>query len=227
MQEVLLFTLYRHLLGNISEVVIVSGINAIMLARLPEWQQGDHGAFFFCGEYFEKMEELRARDRKGPKTFGRRARRATTATFDDVRRDISTVINSAVETTLRQLATWSRIAGHDTRIFFVLQPMARWMHRPLAPQEKVLFDEYDEDRYSEVGDWERLYGDVATPEVADAFAAALRAGCERQGVRFLDLNPLVAGTTAQEEWLFVDRIHYNDTGAVIVAKMMAEALELS
>ncbi len=39
-QKVLLFTLYRHLLGQVSEIVIFSGVNAIMVARFTEWQQG-------------------------------------------------------------------------------------------------------------------------------------------------------------------------------------------
>lgn len=234
-QEVLLFTLYRHLLENISEIVILSGINAIMLARLPEWQQGDHGAFFFCGEYFQKMEELRKGGRKNSKFSLRRAKPAvgivptfdaTIATFDDVRRDIPMVINSAANMTLRQLDVWRRLAGPDTRISFVLQPMARWIRQTPAPQEKLLYDEYDDDRFSELGGWEAVHGDVATTEVSHAFATALREGCEKHGVRFFDLNPVVAEVIAPQDWLFVDRIHYNDTGSDIVARIMAEALEL-
>jgi hypothetical protein len=224
-QEVLLFTLYRHLLGDIDDIVIFSGVNAIVVARLPEWQQGDHGAFFFCGEYFEKMEELREQNRKSSKIFGRRARSATTiATFDDVRRDVPTVISSAAEMTLRQLDIWRRMAGPDTRITYVLQPMSRWMGRTPAPQEKLLFDEND--RVSELGPWDEAYADIATVEFARGFATALRVGCEKQGVRFFDLNPVVAEVTTERDWMFVDRVHYTDTGHDIVARITAEALEL-
>jgi hypothetical protein len=227
-QEALLFALYRHLLGNISEIVIFSGVNAIMMARLPEWQQGDHGAFFFCGEYFEKMGELRERNRKNSKIFGHRPEPAASAsaiaTFDDIRRDIATVISSAAEMTLRQLDIWRRMAGPGARISYVLQPMSRWMRQTSTPQEKLLFEERD--RISGLGVWEELYGDVATTEVAQSFAAALRVGCEKQGVRFFDLNPVVAEVTTQQDWLFVDRVHYNDTGHDIVARVMAGALEL-
>ncbi|MFE0174461.1 SGNH/GDSL hydrolase family protein [Streptomyces sp. NPDC059002] len=228
-QEALLFTLYRHLLGNVSEVVIYSGVNAMMLARLPEWQQGDHGAFFFCGEYFEKMEELREQNRGPAKRFGRRTKSGSgtpaVATFDDVRRDITTVIGSATEMTLRQLDVWRRMAGPETRITYVLQPMSRWMRQTSTPQETVLFEERD--RIYQRGVWEELYGDVATPEVAKSFAAELRAGCEKQGVRFFDLNPVFADATTEDDWLFVDRVHYNDMGHDIAARIMAEELELS
>lgn len=224
-QEVLLLTLYRHLLGDIEEIVILSGINAVMVARLPEWQQGDHGAFFFCGEYFEKMAELRARNRKGAKLFGRRAgAAATVSTLDDVRQDIPTVIGAAAEQTLRQLDIWRRIAGPDTRISYVLQPMARWMHYALAPEERLLFEEND--RMSELGPWEEVFGGIATPEFAQAYATALRGGCEKQGVRFFDLNPVLADTVTERDWIFTDRVHYTDPGHDIVARVLAETLGL-
>jgi len=221
-QEVLLLTLYRHLLGDIEEIVIVSGINAVMVARLPDWQQGDHGAFFFCGEYFEKMDELRGGRKSG--IFGRRAGSSAIATLDDVRRDVPTVIGAAAEMTLRQLDIWRRIAGPDTRISYVLQPMTLWMDRSPAPQEKALFDEND--RMSELGPWEEVYGDIATMEFGQAYAAALRVGCEKQDVRFFDLNPVVAEVATARDWMFVDRVHYTDAGHDIVARTMARALEL-
>ncbi|MCE0446285.1 hypothetical protein LT493_20660 [Streptomyces tricolor] len=39
-QELLLFTLYRHLLPEIEEIVVFSGLNDLTVGRLPEWQQG-------------------------------------------------------------------------------------------------------------------------------------------------------------------------------------------
>jgi hypothetical protein len=220
--------LNRHRLGEIRDIVIVSGLNAVILARLPEWQQGEHGAFFFCGEYFEMIEELKKRSRKKAKPFGLREeasrRPASVATLSDVRRDIRTVIGAAAEMTVRQLEIWQRMAGPGTRVSYVLQPMARWMNRSPSPQEKVLFDEND--RIAELGPWDVAYADIATTEFAEDLASALRAGCERQGVRFVDLNPAVARSTSQQDWLFVDRVHYTDVGHDIVARLMAEALEL-
>jgi hypothetical protein len=223
-QEVLLLALYRHLLDEIDEIVIFSGINAVMVARFPEWQQGDHGAFFFCGEYYEKMKELRERNRKGSRFFSRSGTTPTIATLDDTRHDVPTVISAGVETTQRQLDLWRRIAGPQTRISYVLQPMTRWMPYLLSPQEKVLFEEND--RLSELGPWEDVYADLATIEFGRAYAAALRAGCEKQGVRFFDLNPVVAQVATEQDWMFVDRVHYSDVGHDIVARVTAEVLGL-
>lgn len=225
-QEILLFTLYRHLLPEIDEVVVFSGLNDLTVGRLPEWQQGDHGAFYFCGEYFEAMDELRERNRKSSKIFGRRAERAQTiATHDDVQRDIGKVIDAAADLTLRHLDTWRRVAGPHTRISYVLQPMALWMRDVHAPEEKLLFDEID--RISKLGTWDELYGDISTKEVARAFADVLRTGCEKKGVRFFDLNPIVAEAISEKDWIFVDRAHYTDKGYDVVASVLAEELELS
>nr|WP_306283841.1 hypothetical protein [Streptomyces sp. Termitarium-T10T-6] len=142
-----------------------------------------------------------------------------------MRRDTSTVIESAAELTLRQLDIWRRMAGPDTRISYVLQPMTRWMRYTDAPQERLLFEEND--RMSELGPWEEVYADLATVEFGEAYAASLRAGCEQQGIRFFDLNPVVADVVTGEDWMFVDRVHYNDAGHDVVARVLAETLGLS
>lgn len=225
-QEALLFTLYRHALGEVRDIVIVSGINAVMVARFPEWQQGEHGAFFFCSDYYKQMAQLRERDRGSGKRFGRRSARAqTTATIDDLRSDPATVIDAAAQTTIRSLEIWRRMAGSQTRILYVLQPMSRWMNRTLAAQEEVLFEEND--RNSELGPWEEVYADLATREFGLAYAAALGRGCEQHGVRFLNLNPVLEEANADRKWLFVDRVHYNDSGHDLVARTIAQELEQS
>jgi hypothetical protein len=225
-QELLLFLLYRHRLPEIDEIVVFSGLNDLIVGRLPEWLQGDQGAFWYCGEYFEQMEELRQRNRKASTVFGRReAKRPTIATHDEVRRDIPTVIESAAELTLRRLDVWRLLAGPQTRVSYVLQPMALWMREVHAPQEKLLFDEID--RISTLGTWQNLYGDISTVQVARAFSELLRAGCEKRDVRYFDLNPIVADAITEQDWIFVDRAHYTDYGTDLVAGVMADTLGLS
>lgn len=225
-QELLLFMLYRHLLPEIDEIVIFSGMNDLTVARLPEWQQGDNGAFFFCGEYYEKMAELREANRKAAKGRSwRPSARPSVATHDDVRRDIPTVIDAAADMTLRHLDSWQLLAGPNARISYVLQPMSLWMRDVPAPQEKLLFDEID--RISLLGTWEALYGDISTPEVSLAFSDKVRAGCEKRGIPYYNLNPVVADATTSDDWLFVDRAHYTDKGSHIVAEILADTLKLS
>ncbi|MEV0225215.1 Inducer of phenazine A [Streptomyces sp. NPDC050704] len=228
-QELLLFALYRHLLPEIDEIVVFSGLNDLTVGRLPEWQQGDHGAFWFCGEYFDKMEELRESNRRAAasgKLIGRRTeRRRTISTHDDVRRDVLAVIDAAADLTLRHLDSWRRLAGPAARLTYVLQPMALWMRDRHAPQERLLFDEID--RISKLGTWEALYGDISRKEVARAFSEKLSAGCEKLGIGYVDLNPIVAEAVTERDWIYVDRAHYTDHGYDLVARVLAETLGIS
>lgn len=70
-QELLLFTLYRHLLPPVTEIVLFSGFNNLGLSRLPTWMHGDHGAFFSCVSYFERMEHPAACGGRAPSGIGR------------------------------------------------------------------------------------------------------------------------------------------------------------
>lgn len=222
-QEVLLFMLHRHLLPEVDEVVVFSGLNDLTVARLPEWQQGDHGAFWFCGEFFDAMEDVRIRNRQdGAK---RVKRRRTVSWHNEARRDIPTVIDSAANLTLRHLETWRLLAGPKARITYVLQPMALWVREVPSPQERLLFDEID--RISKFGSWEALYGDISTQEVAAAFSQRLRTGCAERGIRYFDLNPVLAQAVTEKDWIFVDRAHYTDYGSDLVAEITASTLGLN
>jgi lysophospholipase L1-like esterase len=223
-QEVLLFMLYRHLVPEVDEVVVFSGLNDLTVARLPEWQQGDHGAFWFCGEFFDAMEDVRLRNQR--EAGGKRAKRRRTISWhEEARRDIDTVIESAADLTLRHLATWRLLAGPNARVTYVLQPMALWVRDEPAAEERLLFDEID--RISKLGTWEALYGDISRKEVAAQFSARLEAGCAELGVGYHDLNPVLADAITAKDWIFVDRAHYTDHGYDLVAEILADTLKLS
>lgn len=217
-QELLLFTLYRHLLPPVEEIVIYSGFNNLGLSKLPSAVQGDHGAFYLCNDYFEKIGELRKRTKKSGGAF----RRAAAADADPPVPAISDQITHAADLTLRHLDTWRVLAGAlGARLSFVLQPLAPWVRDRPAPQEAVLFRELDE-----LFSFTRMHGDVTAPEVGRRYAAALREGCARQGVTFLDMNPVLADAIAPDDWVFVDRCHCTDAGYDTVARLLAEQLDL-
>jgi hypothetical protein len=223
-QELLLFVLYRHLLPpQIDEIVVFSGLNDLAVARLPADQRGDHGAFFNCGEYFEQMEALRVRHRrqlKEPGGFGRR--RGRTAVDEDVPLlPLGERISLATELTARHLASW-RLLAPGARITFVLQPLATWIRAEPSPEEELLFAELDE----RSNFWE-LYGDIAVEETGRRYAEALRGACEELDVGFLDISSALAETVARRDWLFVDRAHFTDLGADIVARLLAERSGIS
>ncbi|MEU4845315.1 SGNH/GDSL hydrolase family protein [Streptomyces gilvosporeus] len=231
-QELLLFTLYRHLLPEIDEIVIFSGFNDLGLARLPEDRRGDHGAFFNCGDFFSRMGaptsdasadggrpgrgRRRGLFRGGPEAAGPAAPAPAVPGLDEQ-------IATAAGLTLRHLDTWRVLAeALGARLTYVLQPLATWVREAPAPEEIALFEELD--RISHFG---TVYGDIAAMESGRRYAEALRDGCAKRGVRFFDISPVLGEVVTPQDWLFVDRIHFTDEGHDLVAGTLAGLLELS
>jgi hypothetical protein len=221
-QEAILFLLYHHLLPPIERIVFFSGLNDLALSRLPAEQRGDHGGFFNCGEYYEQMEELRARHRKPQGGFGWRGKgRPSTPALDTTVLPLADRIANAVELTSRHLESW-RLLAPGVPVSYVLQPLATWIREQPAPQEKLLFGELDE-----ISNFWQLYGDISTKEAGRTYAAAMRAACEKQDVSFVDISPVIADAVGEQDWLFVDRAHFTDFGADVVSRLVAEQLSLS
>lgn len=224
-QELLLFMFHRHLLPQVDNVVILSGFNELATSRLPAELRGDHGGFFFCGEFFDAMEGVKAQHRKANAKLKGNVKVDPVVVTDTAPHVLSTFIERAVADTERNLANWKLLtAPHGSRISYVLQPMSYWVRDEPAPEEKLLFDETD--RISKMGTWEQLYGEVSTEQAHRDYAAALAAACERQSVEFVDLNGLMASALTPDTWAYVDRAHYTDLGHDIVARLLAESLSL-
>jgi hypothetical protein len=220
-QELLLFLLYRHLLPEIDEIVLFSGLNNLALARLPEEQRGDHGAFFYCGEFFDQMNELKSKLRKAKLGLRRRVRGgAAVSAADEAVPPLEERITYAAELHGLHLENWRMLAG-DTKITFVMQSLATWVREDPSPQERLVFGELDE-----TSNFWSIYGDIATKEAGRAYADELRGVCEKQGVTFIDINPLLAEAATEQDWLYVDRAHHTDHGHDIVAKLLADQLSL-
>ncbi|MBN0049112.1 Inducer of phenazine A [Streptomyces actuosus] len=221
MQELLLFLMHRHLLPEVDEIVVFSGLNDLALSRLPDAQRGTHGAFFNCGEYFEQMEDLRARHRKQKRGFGRRPGGAQGDPH--VVPSLADRIAYAVDLTAQHLASLRLLAAPTgARVTYVLQPLATWVREAAAAEEKAIFGELDE-----ISNFWDLYGDIATMDAGRRYAAALEEACKAQDVRFLDLSPVLAESVTESDWLYVDRAHFTDHGTEIVCGLLAESLGLS
>lgn len=228
-QELLLFMLHRHLLPPVDEIVIISGFNTLVMGQLTGMDVGGQEPFFFCNEYFEKMQELRARYAKPARTKQWRTGPRPSSqkvTPSAARPTTAGMIRSAVDVTLRNLDSWLVMAAATgARVSFALQPLATWLRETPAPQEKLLFDEFD--KLSDYGTWEERYGDVGSIATGAAYAEALGEACARKGVPFVDTLSRLAAVAKPSDWLFVDRGHYTDEGNDVVAQVLAESLELT
>lgn len=222
-QELLLFVLYRHLLPRVEDVVVLSGFNDLGLARLPAWMHGDSGAFFNCREFYEAMDALRSRHQPAGLLGRLGGRRPSPRPPDERVPELAEQIAHAVELTSRHLDTWRVVTdGMGARLTYVLQPLATWVRERPAPQERRLFAELDE-----VSSFARTYGDIALMEAGAAYSEALQRACEKLGVAFVDLNPVLADAVGPDDWLFVDRIHFTDDGYDLAARLLAGSLDLA
>lgn len=229
-QELTLMMLYRHLLPEVKEIILFSGLNNLLLSRLPAWQHGDHGAFFYSNEYYELMEQLRLRHRRPGRRLWNRATRQekpVPAVKEPPPADLSQLIAHAAGLAARHLDGWRQLAASTgARLSYVLSPLAPWVREEPAPQETLLFKELD--KLSRLGvSLEELYREIVTPEAGRQYAQALRVACEKQDVRFVELAPLLAEATTSEDWLYVDRGHFTDKGHDIAARILAKHLDLS
>ena len=103
--------LYRHLLPPVDEIVIFGGFKTLVMGRLTELQLRGQGPFFFCNEYFEKMQELRNGTRSRSRVRGGGSDKAEAddpAVDDGGPPPPATMIESAVDLTLRHSTAGSR-----------------------------------------------------------------------------------------------------------------------
>lgn len=221
-QELTLFSLYRHLVPEVSEIVLLSGFNNLGLARLPASVRGEHGAFFNCNQFFDFFQAVSTGS--GHQPLRSRLRRGKNAAAPDPAPEpvpsMPDQIAYAAELTLRHLDCWRALAQDlGARLTFVLQPLSGWVRPTGTPEEERLFAELDE-----LGNFSQTYGDILQPQVCADYADAIEAGAKKMDVGFLNLGPLLADKIAPDQWLFVDRIHFTDSGHDFVAQQLLNAI---
>jgi hypothetical protein len=219
-QELLLHVLTRHRLPKIDRIVLFSGFNDLGLARLAAASRFEGGAFFLCNTFFDRLEERH-------RGAGRLRRRLRSVCSGGERPagaaealDLDQQIRYAAGLVLRHLDAWRALAEDaGAQLTYVLQPLARWVRDVGTEKEEALFSYLDE-----LGRFSDRYGDIGRPDVGRRYADLLRAGCERMGVGFADMTPLVAGALEPTDWMFVDRIHFTDYGYDLVARLLLDEI---
>jgi hypothetical protein len=219
-QELTLVTLYRHLLPQVEEIVLLSGFNNLGLARLPAHLRGDHGAFFNSGDFFDALGVDGAGERESTSMVRRLFGGRSTPPKSPPPLSTEEQIAYAADLTTRHLAGWRSIARDlGARLTFVLQPLSSWVREKGCAEEERLFAELDR-----VGRFSETYGDILDEKVNARYAALLARWAERHGVGFVNLGPTLAGRATPQQWLFVDRIHFTDAGHDFVARELLTLL---
>ena len=235
-QEFLLFLLHRGLLPEVRNIVILTGLNDLALGGLPRSVQGEYGGFFFSGEFYSKMGELREEHKRAKakasssllrRTFGSGAAAAPTTPpppVDDSVPAPEERVEIASERVSENLGNWRIFADAlGAKVSFVMQPLATWIRDTPSPEEKRLFDELD----SKDSSFWRLFGAIADQRVGKLYADALGGACAANDVSFLDMNAALTREVEPDRWLFVDRAHFNDGGYDLVSRLIASQVDLA
>ena len=214
-QELLLLTLYRHLLPRVDEIVFFSGFNNLSLARMPQMRDEDHGTFFQYTTYNKMFEAEPARSR-----WGRKAKPAVAPGPAPVPPGIDEQISYAADLTLRHLDAWKALASTwDAKVTYILQPLSGWVRDKGSREEELIFDELEQ-----MGGFAAMYGDILSRDVNAEYAAQLHRGASKIGVDFVNFSPVLAESADPDQWLFIDRIHLTDHGHDFVAGKILEQL---
>ncbi|PKW16738.1 hypothetical protein A8926_4613 [Saccharopolyspora spinosa] len=215
-QELLLCTLYQHLLPKVDEIVIFSGFNNLTLARIPQVGQEDHGTFFEYNRYHELFAQQKERSLSVRNLLRRKEKPAAA---DPPSR--SEQIAHAADLTLRHLAGWKSLAAAwGAKITYILQPLSTWVRDEGSEEEEIIFAELEQ-----VGGFSARYGDIMGREVNIEYSSILERGARDLGVDYLNFSPAMADSLDADRWTFIDRIHLTDRGHDFVARKILEHLQ--
>lgn len=219
-QELMLITLYRHLLPPIEEIVLFSGANNLFLARLHEAYIQEHGAFYNCGPFFDTFKGT-SDHRRAPKfsfsgLFGKPARNAGPA---DNAKTLEERIEIAAALTLRHLDGWNAVARDlGAKLTYVLQPISGWVRDEGCKEEEALFHEL-----ANLSRYTTVHKDVLQSRVGERYASLLETGMRGKGIAFVNMNAVLRAATRSDQWLFIDHTHLTDEAYDAVARRVIES----
>ncbi|MEV4756233.1 Inducer of phenazine A [Micromonospora sp. NPDC049559] len=215
-QELLLLVLYRHLLPRVDEIVLFSGFNNLGLARMPESRQEEHGTFFMYTRWHEAFDGA---DRTN-KPLLSILRKREPERVEPVVPSLPEQLRYAADLTIRHLDGWRALAADwGAKLTFVLQPLSGWVRPRGTVEEEALFAELDA-----IGRFSEQYGDILDPDICTEYATLLEDQAKAMGVGFVNMSPILSESLRDDQWLFVDRIHFTDDGHDFVARKLLEVV---
>jgi hypothetical protein len=224
-QELILFMLHQHRFKKIEHVVILSGMNSLVIEGLPEEFRSDHGQYYYSYEYPYYMSFYNLQQMQKEKNLLQRIVNAlkfheeTILTDEGI--DTEERIKRVADSTARALSQWKALlAPYGASLTFVLQPLSTWTKDSMTPEEAEVNHAID----SCPNNFWRMFGNILGKEVYPQYANALRTKCEELGVPFHDLNALIRNSDFLNEYIFVDRLHFNDFGHSEVSKIIDRLL---
>jgi len=235
-QEVLMFMMHQHRFQRINQVVVLSGINTLALEGQPDELATDHGRYYYSFEYPHYMnrynDDLKRRKRTYASALDGREKNFLSRYISKVMKednpadvvitdegtDTDTRVTRGAWVVSNAMKQWQQLlAGTGARLSFVLQPMSFWTRDNLTPEEADIFHAID----SCPNNFWRLFANILGKEIHAPFATSIGNACEERQIRFADMNVMLRESPHINDYLFVDRVHFNDRGYDEVARLIA------
>jgi len=238
-QEVLTYMMHQHRFEKINNVVVLSGINTLALEGQPDELATDHGRYYYSFEYQHYMskynDDLKRRARTYASALDGREKNFISryinkllsednpadVVITDEGTDTEARVKRAAWVVSNALTQWQQLlAGTGAKLSFVLQPMSSWTRDYLTPDEEDIFHAID----SCPNNFWRLFAKILGSEVHAPFANGIHRVCEIRQIQFHDMNVLLRSSPIIDDYLFVDRVHFNDRGYDEVARLIAQKI---
>jgi hypothetical protein len=201
-------------LAEAATVVVCSGVNNAFASVQSLGLNEIYGPMFYEGALARlgcvPLADLAGADRRAaPRDLAGGLRVTPTVGTGLVRERL----DAAAAHQLRDLAVVAGAARDRDRLLFCLQPLADPKLRTLVPEERRLYELAAQRQ----ADWASVRDEVVAGW--GEYAARLAEGCQRIGVRFVQL-----GADRFAGWAFIDRVHMTDQGYRQVARLIWEAM---
>jgi hypothetical protein len=236
-QELLLYLMHQPRLPRLGQVIVFSGLNTLTLEGLPDELASDHGRYYYSYEYQYYMDKYNDDLKRRARTYGseldNRKKGVFSRYIDKLRGEMNPAdivltdgqvdtgkrVERAASVVTNALRQWNLLlAGTGAKLSFVLQPMSHWVRDYLVGEEEEIFHAID----SCPNNFWRLFSKILGKEIHAPFADAIASFCDEQRIAFGDMNVLLKYAPSLEQYLFVDRVHFNDKGYDEAARLIAE-----
>ena len=217
-QELYLFLNFFQKFKKIKRVIIISGANDVYLNLLNNSNQEEWGNFFFKDKYFKIFDKYQNRKNYLDNISNFLKNKIFSSNI--IRNEILSEINlSKLYNNYNDIfALWKILSrSYNFELFFFLQPIPTWMNKDLSNEEIELFKILDNTKDIS----HNLLKILGSRNNHTVYLNMLNDLTFKYKIKFFDLNQSLDKTN---KWLFVDRVHLNDTGYELISKIVLEQI---
>ena len=214
LQEFIYFYLFSKKYNDYSprNVISLTGFNDLALSNISLNSNSISPAFFMQNPFIEQLS-MKKWGKKLPYKF-----RVSNLNHEkNINHKIDKRILYSVESMKKYIDFMEFYCrGIGSSYAFALQPLFNWIEKLPSNIEEMIFN-----RLEEAGRFEDIYGEITTREVYKGYEKALEEHCNKRGVYFISITKsLKELELCKEDSIFVDRIHFNDFGSQLIAKIL-------